>query len=551
MNKDNLMYIILFLISFFFCFFFIYGLPIHLYADVSTLLYSKINTPYTELITNIFFGRSPSFISSHNDVIARPTLVFVSKLFYNQMDPEGVLLYMSRILTICLISLFLCYFLYLGTSNRTLSFLGGFFYVTLPPVFSATWLYSDAQVLADLFICIALFMFYKFVYNEKDISVRSSIFLFGFTAALIISLKTKESAKLILPVFFLLICFYYRKKIILFIPSFVYIIFLIFSVAGTNGPSIFDFSPNGVYTKIIASSGSDYAPEVITLFSLTQHFRQVPIAMLSQLGFFFGWFFVFTFIFYLYRKSRDITRVFNTYTQLFKWSASLDKQDFPYGLTIIWLMVTILSYGFLSTYVEHRYYAGGMLPLTLFIFLTTDKTLSLILSINMKKLFFRLFIFLTIFTIAVNSYHIAIDIRGGVIGYWEGYYEAQKYLFLKHSNNKYPEESLQAFLWRAHTPDNFSEIAYVLNYTYTTKASGWIRHISTFNESVVGPNITVYFITVNTNTTPLFLNETDYLIEYENAFGGCFDNSFYCALKDLIKKPERTHFLYNVTNLNS
>ena len=554
-------YFFLFVAVIFFIFFHLHGLPLGMEGTDDVMFIEQgREASYSELLKYIFVERDPNLLhpcSYMSCLYSRPGFSLLSKMLYLIDGFNENIFYFSRALSVAIICLFIFFFLEQSTKSKTVSMLGALFYATAPPVFSATWLIGDTEIVAHVFLAASIFCLYKILYSNKSEGyspayqwdMQKWMYIILFTLFIILAFRTKESAKLIVVILIILLILFYRRFILLLSAPIALFIYYIFpSTGGTESISAL-FLWHGIYAKFIAaSSGGDYSGEVLTLLSPYQHFKQVPISMLSQLGFFLGYFVVFTLLFLLFYKPGAKAIIMGIVRRIKE--NNLKKEDFILYTSLIWLLVSIPVYGFFTASVENRYFMIGLFPFTFMVFICINKA-AIILNIRWRKRYVYLFIFLTLLVIGVNAFHISYNIRGGNIGYHKTNFDTVKFLLSRDQNKTY-ENRVISYLtfYYISKPDKYYEAVKIdtINKTFINAGinDNGLKILSVFNASVLRENESVYIINPFLNITPVTLNESIYDVTYIAEFGGCFDTTIYCIVKNNFITPKRTHFVWEV-----
>lgn len=545
-------YVFIFIFSFSFLFFHLHNLPVQFYSSDDLMFVEEAKeTPYMTYLSYLFILRDPSLVHTctyETCVYLRPGQSFIWKVLYDIMGFNINIFHSVRVLAVVGITIIIFYFLNLSTHKKIIALLGSLFYVTLPPLFSATWFWGDTEIFAEFFWIVSLLCFYNLVRiheESKNKNTKKIVFLFLFTLFFILAFRSKETAKINIGVIFLLVILLYRSLIVWVSVPFLIIFYYIFP--NGIGGYITSFSFTAIYNRIIASAGGDYAPEIPTFLSPMLHFKQVPVAMLSQVGFFLGYFVILSFIYLLFtmEKVSTIKRIIYKIRE-----RKVEQKEFILYTSIIWLSITIIVSGFFSVAVEHRYFAVGLIPFTLILFLGINKVINSITNIKHKYWYIICFFVLVLFVIGINAFHISYHIRGGTIGYPKGNYDAAKYLLSQENNKEYKNEEFSFILFDwFHKNDKYLETIYIntLNRTFFSGNNhAALRKIGEFNETMIADNI-IYFVNHNRNETPIAFAEDIYEVNYVTAFGGCFDDSMYCLFKNKFIIPKKTHFIYSVT----
>jgi hypothetical protein len=528
--------------------------PAQIYTfDDMAFVTQSLKISYTELLHTLFFTSDRILTHSCLDCIpSRPGILLLLKTLYLPLGFNINLTYFFRALVVTGICSFIFYFLALSTKKKVIALMGSIFYVTLPPVFSSTWLWGDVELFAEFFALTALFFLCMLIQVSEDtsaryIKIRRIIYIILFTFFLIFAVRTKETTKIFIIIFPLVTVLFYRKLFLWLLPSFLLILYYIFPT--TSGGYGTPFSFTSFYDKVIASAGAEYSPEIPSIFSPSQHFTQVPSSLLNQLGFFLGYFVIVTLLSFLVRKIR-----LSTIKELLsKIKASkMEKDKLIFYISLFWMSLTFVAYGFFSS-VGHRYYAVGLIPFTLLIFLLVAHVGDSISNNTFKKVYYSCFVIFLLITITTNVFHISYHMRGGTIGYHKANFDTIKYLLSSENNITYNNEDVAylLFYWIFDNEKYYQSIKNdTINRTFYNGVNYiGLRYIGDFNQSTFG-NETAYFVNRWANTTPHELNQSQYNVTYLTAFGGCFDTSAYCLVKNIFIKPKKTHFVYAVNRVN-
>ncbi len=546
-------YLSLFIFTTTFLFFHLHDLPVQFYTlDDLIFVESAIENSYGDFFKYLFIQRDTSLVHTcqyTSCVYLRPGMSLIWKILYDLFGFNINIFHFFRVLCVTGISFFIFYFLELSTKKKIIALLGGIFYATLPPIFSATWFWGESELFAELFLVVAIFFVYKItiVKNQSTYTsnfYKKTVFLILFTIFLILSFRTRETTKINVIIIIILILLFYRS--LLWLITMPTLIIFYYIIPYDTGNYLSPFTLTAIYNRVIASSGADYAPEILTIFSISQHFKQVPIAMLSQLGFFLGYFVLLSVTYLLFTKAKPNT-IKNVVLKI--KNEATKPEEFMLYLSIIWLSISIFAFGFFSTAVEHRYFVVGLIPFTFIIFIVIDKVANSINTIKYKKLYLASFFIFISLVVVINAFHITYHIRGGTIGHHKGNYEAVKYLLSQENNQQYKNEEISfIFFYWYFNKNKYSEKVAVdtINRTFIKgKSYLGLRTLEEFNESFVGENI-IYFVNQHSNTTPIMFDETIYEVKYVGAFGGCFDESLYCLFKNIFITPKKTHFSYSI-----
>lgn len=531
-----------------FLFFHLHNLPAQFYTfDDMMFVHVASETSYTELLRSFFFVRDTALVHSCIDCISlRPGIILVWKLVTDLIPFNINFVYLSRTLFVTGISLFIFYFLSISTKKSIIAALGSIFYVTLPPVFSSTWLWGDAELIAEFFMFAALFFFYKLtqmIEEGKKNRFQKITYIILFILFFMLSFRTKETTKIFIVIVPLLTIMFYRKLFWWMLTPFFIILYYLFPEGAGNYYTTYSFP--AIYDKVIASGGAEYSGEIPTIFSPTQHLTQVPSALLSQMGFFLGWFVLLSLLYFIGKKTN-----LNTFKQFwFKIKNGIQKEEFAFYISLFWFGINIPLFGFFTASVGHRYYAVILIPFTLLLFIMIDKIANLIVNKNYRIFYYSCFIILVLFVILVNMFHINYHIRGGTIGYHKGNFDSVKYLLSMENNMNYTNEDGASILFSWVFDTEKYENTVMKDTLSRTFVNGKnyiaLKELGMFNASAMG-NETVYFVNPYGNTTPISFDPALYNVEYVAAFGGCFDTSIYCLTKNLIITPKKTHFIYAV-----
>lgn len=557
LNKNWIFYLFIFLLSTSFIFFHLYGIPIGImWMHDSNYISPALETTYLKFLEYIFLNSPPTLSSWCEDVAClyyRPVALFLSKILYEFNGFDSTAFYLARAIMIGIIATIIFYFLEVTTKSKILALLGAFFFTTLPPIFSITWILGDIEIVGEFFMMCALFCFYKSIYTLPQEKFKQKIlWIILFTLFSILALRSKETVKPFFGVIVILFILFYRKLYRYFLVPFILI--CSYLVPRAVGNTLSPYSFYAIYIKTIASPGFDYPSEVPTIFSITQHFMYTPSSMLSQLGFLFGWFVIISLILLIIIKWKEIS--FAPIVKRIK-DASLESEYFIPAIMFPLFLITVTYFGFLLAEVEHRYFALGLVPFTFIIFISISITST---SIKNKfpqfdKPYFYLFILLAIISLGVNAYHISYDMRGGVVDFFKGPFEAAKLILATENGVMYADKDFSEVIdLKRRNGLQYTEAYFAskgqngtfkaLDNTYSISNNYYLSPFNSFNETLINNN-TFYIINRRINASPVTLNEL-YTIKYFGAAGGCFDSSFYCLFKNKVIAPKRTFFIYEI-----
>ncbi len=559
LKKNKVWYFFIFLLSTSFIFFCLHSIPIGImWKHDYNYITPALETTYLDFFQYIFMTSPPTLSNWCEDVQClyyRPAPIFLSKILYEFNGLYSTAFYFSRAIMVGMISTIIFYFLELTTKRKTIAFFGAFFFTTLPPIFSTTWILGDVEIIAEFFMMCALLSFYKSIYTPAQEDFKKKImWVILFTVFSILAIRSKETVKPFFGIIIIMSMLFYRRLYRYFLIPFLLICYYI--IPRTLGNTATAFSFYAIYIKTIASPGFDYPTEVPTLFSLTQHFKYVPSAMLSQVGFLFGWFVLLSVLFIIIMKWKEIS-----FIPIFRriQKSVLESEKFALYIMLMYFPIVLISLGFLLPEVEHRYFVLGLIPFTFILFISLSITSNLITSTFPKiyKYYMSFFILFAILCVSVNAYHITYDMRGGTIDFFKGPFEATKIILTKDTGVIYSDIDLSEItnLMQQHdlqyiedffaSKKGYQHAALTsLNYTYSISNNYYLRPFNSFNETLISNN-TFYIITRGINASPITLNAS-YTIQYVTAAGGCFDSSMYCIVKNKLINPKRTFFIYEV-----
>lgn len=336
--------------------------------DLTTLYNAKITT-FSELLKNTFTEKI--VVSGGHagglSVQYRPFRFLIIKIIYEIFGTEPSFYYFMVALFFAGTIVILYLFSKDLFNSKILLILLLIFFMTIPSVTKSVILISDFDVIAHFFILSCFLILTNTSFSEKRPILQMTLLLL----LSIFALKTKETA-IILPLcVFCYTLFYYKKRIwhyFLYFLLFAYYIIPYNSVQTPFHNSFNNFIIN-IVNKVLLNPDTGFGPEQnLIIFKPFSALTQIPGSLLSSLGPFLPYIMIisiFFCFFYIIKANKILAFLRNPHPN--------NKKEKIF-LLFAWLSITILGYGFFDSN-EIRYLFGGLIPLSIILFIIMDTTL--------------------------------------------------------------------------------------------------------------------------------------------------------------------------------
>ncbi len=261
----------------------------------------------------------------------------------------------------------LFYLIFNLTRSYWIAFGSSLFFAAIPAHYSHVLWLSDPDTVAQFWIILSLFFFFRFVDSLEEKNHKPIKALFFFFAAGWLAMKTKESS-LVLPLsvgaflFFQLFKQKYKKEFLFGLLICLFLAFLIVPILGLSAtgkpPLSFKFETIG--RLIFKNYACGYEDEASSAFFSREHVWPVSIA--RTLGFDLLWTLIIFGFFYGIKTK-------------FKFGPLDLRKQALLWISFFWILVWIF---FVSSFQpDPRYFSGVMIPITILIAYLSERVIRL------------------------------------------------------------------------------------------------------------------------------------------------------------------------------